>query len=32
MLWLMTWLWAVFADNGERIDAAFQRLGRRRNP
>lgn len=32
MLWLMTWLWAVFADSGERIDAAVQRLGRRQNP
>ncbi|WDZ79543.1 phosphatase PAP2 family protein (plasmid) [Ensifer adhaerens] len=32
MLWLMTWLWSAFRDNGERIDAAMQRLGRRRNP
>lgn len=32
MLWLMTWLWSAFRDNGERIDAAVQRLGRRRNP
>ncbi|MBK5569143.1 phosphatase PAP2 family protein [Ensifer sp. SSB1] len=31
MLWLMTWLWSVFTDNGERIDAAVQRLWRRRN-
>ncbi|MBZ7925188.1 phosphatase PAP2 family protein [Ensifer adhaerens] len=30
MLWLMTWLWPIFTDNGERIDAAVQRLGRRR--
>ncbi|MBW0369106.1 phosphatase PAP2 family protein [Ensifer adhaerens] len=32
MLWLMAWLWAVFADNGERIDAAVMRLSRRSAP
>jgi membrane-associated PAP2 superfamily phosphatase len=29
MLWLMAWLWSVFAANGERIDAAM-RFGRQR--
>ncbi|MBD9650948.1 phosphatase PAP2 family protein [Ensifer sp. ENS09] len=32
MLWLMAWLWAVFTENGERIDAAVMRLSRRSAP
>ncbi|OCP04260.1 MULTISPECIES: phosphatase PAP2 family protein [unclassified Ensifer] len=32
MLWLMAWLWSVFSDNGERIDAAVLRCARRGSP